>query len=106
MTDLPCDNYIVCTQCGHCLPCPAKIKIPELMEVVHLHRHTEYQEQAFELYKKRIDPEGEAKSSLPIACYQCGRCELKCPERIKVIAELKYLVEVFPEFQDKEKGQQ
>lgn len=100
------DKIKFCTRCNRCLPCPARINIPDMMEVVHLEKHLDKPQSACQLYRQLVSPENENVSSSPSACYRCGACELKCPEKIKVITELKYLSEKYEPPCDKKNGQQ
>ena len=50
---------------------------------------TEVAKSDFEAYKK--DPE---KSAMPEACIDCGMCEAKCPQHLKIRQELKRVVNV------------
>lgn len=105
MSEAGRDNFVVCTKCNRCLPCPAKINIPAMMEVVRLLKNLNDFPKAFELYNELVCDDNDQTSSLPSLCYQCGSCELRCPERVKVIAGLKDIVMVFEKNEDKEKGQ-
>lgn len=75
-----------------------------MMEAVHLLRDLNQPQKAEELYTQLIEPENENASSLPSTCYQCGSCELRCPERIKVIRELKFISDKFEKNDNKKMG--
>lgn len=60
-------QYLYCTGCGYCMPCPAGISIPEEMEKI---------QKAYE-GKKTYQP-------VSGSCLQCGRCEEKCPQHLNI----------------------
>jgi len=71
---------IPCTKCGYCMPCPQGIDIPL----------------AFEQYNDNTVFSGTtahilyAMSETPTSvCVECGQCEEKCPQEIKIIEELR-----------------
>lgn len=75
---------LYCTGCGYCQPCPKKIKIPEIFEAYTAHNVYGLSEQA----KKAFDSYCK-KGKLSDACVNCGFCEKKCPQHLKVRELLK-----------------
>lgn len=73
-----------CTGCEYCLPCPQKLKIPDLIEYYNDWNtygnnpatRTEYIEWV---------AEGRHASN----CIACGSCEEKCPQQLPIIQALK-----------------
>ena len=69
--------------------CPAGIKIPQIMGAIYDHRFlglTENAKRAYGRATKEITPE---------ACTDCGTCEEKCTQRLKIRSELKQAVDTF-----------
>jgi uncharacterized protein len=74
-----------CTYCNHCLPCPAGIRIGDVM--------------------RRYDVSGSAgsagpadlpaASAPPSACTKCGVCEARCPFGVSVIEAMTAAAAVF-----------
>ena len=75
---------IDCTSCSYCLPCPQGVNIPHNFRLYNdLHVFTD-QEINFFLYNQMTSPEQRASN-----CAECGECEERCPQRIKIGEELK-----------------
>jgi predicted aldo/keto reductase-like oxidoreductase len=75
---------IDCTACSYCLPCPQGVNIPHNFRLYNdLHVFTD-QEINFFLYNQMTSPEQRASN-----CAQCGECEERCPQHIKIGEELK-----------------
>ena len=79
-----------CTGCKYCMPCPEGIDIPAMMNVVYLDRFLQMSERVTRLYKQLVNPDNS-----PARCTQCGQCEEKCTQHLKITEELKYLIERF-----------
>lgn len=75
----------LCTGCGYCLPCPAEVPIPQLMDAYNM-----------------LILEGERKAVLDRLhwqwnldkaeagpCTACGECEEKCTQHLPIIERLK-----------------
>ncbi|MGA2091518.1 MAG: aldo/keto reductase [Endomicrobiales bacterium] len=70
---------IPCTKCGYCLPCPQGIDIPRVLELYN--NGIMYDDMsASQFIYKRFFTEAQRAS----ACAQCGQCEQKCPQKIKI----------------------
>lgn len=73
------NNYIQCTGCNYCQPCPAKINISYffkeynniLLQGKQYCNFTEYME-----YSRENFPH--------LTCINCGRCEKMCPQHLKI----------------------
>ena len=83
---------LYCTGCGYCMPCPNEVNIPVCFECMTDHRVYKFTERAIERYGaiggnwlkgKRAD-----------ACVECGQCEEKCPQNIKIREQLKEVADV------------
>ena len=66
-----------CTDCNYCMPCPAGINIPNILNLVYEDRVLGFTELAIKRY------DGTAAN-----CTQCGQCEKKCTQKINIIEEL------------------
>ncbi len=77
---------LYCTGCSYCMPCPQKIDIPEVFRLMIYHRVYGLTDTARNEFK-RFGKEGH--SAAPSACVECGACEKKCPQHIKIREQLK-----------------
>ncbi len=84
-----------CTGCGYCMPCPAGIKIPEMMNVFYLDKMLHVPKKAMEAYNWQMNPDNCEGSKAPSKCVQCGQCEQKCSQKLKIIDNMKYLAEAY-----------
>ena len=79
-------TVVPCTGCEYCMPCPSGVKIPKVFaaynEITSGGRRR----------VKEIFPDIEVNASL---CVECGNCESKCPQQIKIIDSLKTIVDKF-----------
>jgi predicted aldo/keto reductase-like oxidoreductase len=75
-----------CTQCGYCLPCPAGIPIPEVLELFFRAEAegADSVREAYERLQHRAD-----------ACVRCDRCEKVCPQHIGISALMMDMAETF-----------
>ena len=70
---------VPCTKCGYCLPCPNGVNIPGVFELYN--NGIIYNDLTLPRFSyNRFLQEGERAS----ACKQCGQCEEKCPQGIKI----------------------
>ena len=84
---------LYCTACNYCMPCPAGLNIPEIFKIYNHHRVygiTEYARKQYSLIG--IDQYMQFKNAA--ACIECGLCEEKCPQQLKIRDELKKAHEV------------
>jgi predicted aldo/keto reductase-like oxidoreductase len=75
---------IDCTACSYCLPCPQGVNIPHNFRLYNDHHIFKDQEINFILYNQMTAPEQRASN-----CAECGECEERCPQHIKIMEELK-----------------
>ena len=73
-----------CTGCGYCMPCPQGINIPVILSLYNDTFMFKDPEVNVILYGRMFSPEQQASN-----CSECGECEEKCPQKIKVMDELK-----------------
>ncbi|MDD4309422.1 MAG: aldo/keto reductase, partial [Candidatus Cloacimonetes bacterium] len=81
---------ILCSECRYCLPCPAKVAIPNVFGI--------YNEAIMFSDKERH--KGEYEAFIPEVnrahnCTQCGACIPKCPHHINIPIELAKINEFF-----------
>ncbi|MDR1734228.1 MAG: aldo/keto reductase [Oscillospiraceae bacterium] len=75
---------LYCTGCAYCQPCPAGIDIPKIFSCYTMHNVYELSKLAKEEWNNYM-----RKVGLTLAhCKNCGICERKCPQHIKVREEL------------------
>ena len=79
-----------CTACKYCLPCPEGINIPAMMYIAYLDKFLQMSDRAAGIYGRQVNPENS-----PARCTQCGQCEEKCTQHLKITEELEYLVKRF-----------
>ena len=87
---------LYCTGCKYCLPCPMGINIPHCFTLMNYHKVyglTDYAKQQFaRLMKPVADRANQWDKDLgesPAVCVECGACEGKCPQKLKIIEQLK-----------------
>lgn len=79
---------IPCTECQYCVKdCPAQINIPRFFKIMNIHlRHDGEDAPVTNLRGfKFATNQGQSK---PSACVGCKKCEVSCPQGIKIIEEL------------------
>lgn len=82
-----------CTTCGYCMPCPSGVNIPgnfSYYNDYHLFSSGSARETTVKLYNHFIKPDEK-----PSSCIECGECEEKCPQGIRIIDELKNVEKTF-----------
>ena len=88
-------SELYCTGCNYCQPCPENIIIPKIFNMYtyyNVYGLTSVAKSMLDEYKK------DAKAgALPEACIDCGQCEEKCPQHLKIRDELKRVVKVLEE---------
>jgi predicted aldo/keto reductase-like oxidoreductase len=70
------------------MPCPFDVNIPLNFELMNYHRVyglTDYARAEYQNIGKYEWTPGKSAS----ACTECGECEKKCPQKIKIRAQLK-----------------
>ncbi len=78
-----------CTGCGYCMPCPANLSIPQLMDAYN---------------QKILSGNGDGKAvanrlkwqwglspELAADCLQCGKCEEACTQHLNIRERLEYI---------------
>lgn len=79
---------LYCTGCKYCLPCPKGIDIPAIFNLYNYYNVYEIKDFARKTYgefgKQHWLPTIKAD-----VCSECGACETKCPQKIKIREQLK-----------------
>jgi len=81
-------SELYCTGCGYCLPCPEAVAIPDIFSAMNLHRVWGLTDAARERYG-RLGPDNRRGKMDVSACMECGQCEEKCPQHIRIREQLK-----------------
>ena len=82
---------IPCTACNYCYEaCPQKIDTPNMMASYNNYLRYKYLDAP-----KRSYNVNNTKGFLASDCIQCGECESRCPQNIKIIDTLKDIAELF-----------
>lgn len=83
-------SELYCTGCAYCQPCPAGIDIPKIFNLYTYHNVyglTDYAKREMDNYKKN---DGKTITN----CKDCGLCEDRCPQSLKIRAELKRVEDI------------
>ena len=75
-----------CTGCRYCMPCPKNVDIPGTFSAYN-RRYSEGKKEAFSEYFMCTALRKESTSASN--CIECGKCEMHCPQGIKIREELK-----------------
>ena len=79
---------LYCTGCNYCMPCPSGLNIPHIFRLMNYNKVYGLKDFAKEEYKK-LKTKGNNDGKDVSFCVQCGACEKKCPQHIKIISQLK-----------------
>ena len=79
-------ELIACTNCKYCLPCPSDVNIPKILKWMNYYAVTGLKGNASWQYKDIVL---DNTSKLADSCTECGECEEKCPQGIKIVDKLK-----------------
>ncbi len=78
-------SELYCTGCSYCQPCPAGINIPHIFNLYTYHNVYGLTGHAKAEMKKYREETGKTIED----CKECGFCEKKCPQKLKIRSELK-----------------
>lgn len=84
-------SELYCTGCKYCQPCPAGIEIPKIFNMFTYHNVYGLTEHAKHMFKEYVDKDGKLRE----ACINCGYCERKCPQHLKIREELDKVEAIF-----------
>jgi predicted aldo/keto reductase-like oxidoreductase len=79
---------LYCTGCNYCMPCPNEVNIPYNFKLMNYHKVYKLTEFAKQEYQK-IGSNPDIKGKKAEECIECGLCEEKCPQKIKIRDQLK-----------------
>jgi len=85
---------LYCTGCKYCMPCPQNINIAANLRYMNNHRVWGLTENAKSGYNSLSNPEAPDWGKKAEECTQCGECEPKCPQNIKIVEQLKEVAKV------------
>ena len=78
-------NKLYCTGCKYCQPCPAGIRIQDIFKFYTYYNVYDLKEYAKNQYRDYI---ARGRKNY-LDCLNCGNCEKRCPQHIKIREELK-----------------
>jgi predicted aldo/keto reductase-like oxidoreductase len=81
---------IRCTSCQYCEPCPQGVAISNILGIYMMYAMYDDPDRSKMIYNNFLKAENRADN-----CIDCGACELKCPQKIKIV---KWLQEAHEEF--------
>lgn len=80
-----------CTGCKYCIPCPVNVSIPNCFELLNNASMFDNISVSKEIYNNILVKEENDASR----CVECGKCETKCPQHIKIREVLKEVENTF-----------
>jgi hypothetical protein len=90
--EIPCNN------CGYCLPCPENVAIPDIFQLMNyyiLHVKKDYaSKQYLNIGEGTLESGEKDQRKQADACEECGECEEKCPQKIKIMDKLKEIHQI------------
>lgn len=84
---------LYCTGCNYCMPCPNEVNIPLNFRLMNYYRVYGLKNYAREQYQK-IGTHPDLQGKKAGECIECGECEEKCPQRIRIREQLKETAQV------------
>ncbi|HAL45112.1 MAG: hypothetical protein A2Y12_03370 [Planctomycetes bacterium GWF2_42_9] len=88
-------NSGCCVDCKYCMPCPKNIYIPGFMQAAYFSEFLKVDGKPRNIYNWQLSPNNTERSADPSECIECGRCEQRCTQKIKIIETLKTLKRKF-----------
>ncbi|TFG71333.1 MAG: aldo/keto reductase [Anaerolineales bacterium] len=79
---------LYCTGCKYCQPCPEEVNIPYIFEMYNMGKVYGLWDIARENYANFPEQRWQGGKQAD-ACIECGLCEDKCPQHIKIREQLK-----------------
>ncbi len=93
MENLKKFSELYCTGCNYCQPCPKGIQIPRIFQAYTYHNVYGLHELAKNTWKGYVNNEKNPGATAK-DCINCGFCERKCPQHLKIRELLKKTEEV------------
>lgn len=84
-------SELYCTGCKYCQPCPVGIEIPRIFNMFTYHNVYGLTDHAKHMFKDYVEKGGKLRE----ACVNCGMCESKCPQHLKIREELDKVEAIF-----------
>jgi uncharacterized protein len=81
-------SELYCTGCEYCLPCPKEVNIPHIFRMMNYYKVYGLKDFAQGGYAE-IGTNQWVKGTRADACVECGICEKKCPQKLKIREQLK-----------------
>ncbi len=82
------DDFIPCTGCRYCMPCPFGVNIPQIFKSYNLYGIHKNKEKFCQ------DMQNLEEEHQPDRCRACGKCMKSCPQRIKIPDQMKKIGEI------------
>ena len=79
---------LYCTGCNYCMPCPNDVAIPTIFQQTNYYKIYGIKDYAKQSYKE-IGSFAWSRGKRADACTECGLCETKCPQHLKIRDQLK-----------------
>ena len=86
---------LYCTGCKYCMPCPQNVDIPLIFSLMNYHRIyglTDYAKKEYAGLSVPMDKRSgfaRERGLDATACVGCRACEVKCPQHLQVVKQLK-----------------
>ena len=86
---------LYCTGCDYCMPCEFKLNIPNIFRLMNYYKIYDLVDFAKREYQRLYiplddrDQWSKANGLDASKCTECGVCEAKCPQKLKIIEQLK-----------------
>ena len=80
-------SELYCTGCNYCTPCPQEVNIPYIFQMMNYYKIYGIKDFAKKGYSGIGT--GWIKGKNVDACTECGACEEKCPQHLKIREQLK-----------------
>lgn len=81
-------SELYCTGCSYCVPCPQGVNIPHIFKMMNFYKIYGIEEYSRNGYAE-IGTNPWVPGKRADACNECGACEKKCPQKIKIREQLK-----------------
>jgi hypothetical protein len=85
-------QFVPCTRCNYCMPCPNGLNIPTIFSCMNDSALYGSLEDGNGFYQWAVKFGGSARAS---DCEKCGDCEAACPQKIGIIDALAKCAEAF-----------
>ena len=89
------DIIIPCTACNYCEDCPSGIQIPKIFSMYNVAAT-----KGFHNIWGSLSGQYYGLETTASACIECGACESHCPQKIKIIDELKKIDAKYAELKE------